>query len=329
MADLSTTYMGIPLKNPLIVAASSISNYVEKVKKAEEVGAAALVIRSLFEEQIQFDEMTMMDFMERSAAISPEIQSGFYPPVEAGGPREHLMWVEKSRRAVEIPIFASLNAVSPGAWISYAKQLEETGVAGLEINYYIVAADPNVPGSDLEKTLLDIVASVTQEVKIPVAVKLSPYYTSTPNVIKELEKRGAKAVVMFNRFLQPDIDVDEEALVNDMVLSTPQEMKVPLRWVALLYGRTKLDLALNTGVHSGRDVVKALLAGAAAIQTASALFQNGLPYVSTMLMELQGWMEEKDYEKLDDFRGKVSQKNVDDPFGFERAQYMKLLMAQQ
>ena len=329
MADLSTTYMGIPLKNPLIVAASSISNYVEKVKKAEEVGAAALVIRSLFEEQIQFDEMTMMDFMERSAAISPEIQSGFYPPVEAGGPREHLMWVEKSRRAVQIPIFASLNAVSPGAWISYAKQLEETGVAGLEINYYIVAADPDVPGSDLEKTLLDIVASVTQEVKIPVAVKLSPYYTSTPNVIKELEKRGAKAVVMFNRFLQPDIDVDEEALVNDMVMSTPQEMKVPLRWVALLYGRTKLDLALNTGVHSGRDVVKALLAGAAAIQTASALFQNGLPYVSTMLMELQGWMEEKDYEKLDDFRGKVSQKNVDDPFGFERAQYMKLLMAQQ
>jgi dihydroorotate dehydrogenase (fumarate) len=318
MADLSTTYMGVPLKNPLIVAASSISNYVEKVKKAEEVGAGGLVIRSLFEEQIQFDEMTMMDFMERSAAISPEIQSGFYPPVEAGGPREHL-----------IPIFASLNAVSPGAWTSYAKQLEETGVAGLEINYYIVAADPNVPGSDLEKTLLDIVASVTQEVKIPVAVKLSPYYTSTPNVIKELEKRGAKAVVMFNRFLQPDIDVDEEALVNDMVLSSPQEMKVPLRWVALLYGRTKLDLALNTGVHSGRDVVKALLAGAAAIQTASALIQNGLPYISTMLMELQSWMEEKDYEKLADFQGKVSQKNVDDPFGFERAQYMKLLMAQQ
>jgi dihydroorotate dehydrogenase (fumarate) len=329
MADLSTTYMGVPLKNPLIVAASSISNYVEKVKKAEEVGAGALVIRSLFEEQIQFDEMTMMDFMERSAAISPEIQSGFYPPVEAGGPREHLMWVEKSRRAVQIPIFASLNAVSPGAWTSYAKQLEETGVAGLEINYYIVAADPNVPGSDLEKTLLDIVASVTQEVKIPVAVKLSPYYTSTPNVIKELEKCGAKAVVMFNRFLQPDIDVDEEALVNDMVLSTPQEMKVPLRWVALLYGRTTMDLALNTGVHSGRDVVKALLAGASAIQTASALIQNGLPYISTMLMELQSWMEEKDYTKLADFRGKVSQKNVDDPFGFERAQYMKLLMAQQ
>ena len=158
--------------------------------------------------------------MERAAAISPEVHSSFFPPLESGGPREHLMWVEKTRRAVQIPIFASLNAVSPGAWIEYAQQLEETGVAGLEINYYIVAADPNVPGSDLEKTLLDIVASVTQEIKIPVAVKLSPYYTSTPNIVKELEKRGAKAVVLFNRFLQPDIDVDEEALVNNMALST-------------------------------------------------------------------------------------------------------------
>jgi dihydroorotate dehydrogenase (fumarate) len=329
MADLSTTYMGVPLKNPLIVAASSISNHVDKVKKAEEVGAGALVIRSLLEEQIQYDEMTMMDFLERSAAISPEVHSSFFPPVESGGPREHLMWVEKTRRAVQIPIFASLNAVSPGAWTSYARQLQETGVAGLEINYYIVATDPDVPGSDLEKALLEIVASVTQEVTIPVAVKLSPYYTSTPHMIKELDQRGAKAVVMFNRFLQPDIDIDEEALVNDMVLSTRQEMKVPLRWVALLYGRTQMDLALNTGVHSGRDIVKAILAGAAAVQTASALLQNGLPYISTMLLELQSWMEEKEYDKLDEFRGKVSQKNVDDPFGFERAQYMKLLMSQQ
>ncbi len=329
MADLSTSYMGITLKNPLIVAASSISNYVDKVKKAEEVGAGGLVIRSLFEEQIQHDEMTMMDFMERAAYISPEVQSPFYPPVESGGPREHLMWVEKARRSVSMPIFASLNAVSPGAWTSYAKQLEEVGVAGLEINYYVVATDPDVSGSDLEKALFDIVASVTQEVKIPVAVKLSPYYTSTPYVVRELEKRGAKAVVMFNRFLQPDIDVDTEKLSSEMVYSTPQEMKVPLRWVALLYGRTGLDLALNTGVHSGRDVAKALLAGASAVQVASALFVNGLPYISTMLMDLQGWMEEKEYDKLDDFRGKMSQQNVDDAFGFERAQYMKLLMAQQ
>jgi dihydroorotate dehydrogenase (fumarate) len=328
MADFSTTYMGIPLKNPLLVAASSISNYVDKVKKAEEVGAGGLVIRSLFEEQIQFDDMTMSDFLERAAYISPEIQSSFYPPVESGGPREHIMWVEKTRRAVDMPVFASLNAVSPGAWTSYAKQLEETGVAGLEINYYVVATDPDVPGSELEKRLFDIVESVTSEVSIPVAVKLSPYYSSAPYIVKEIEKRGAKAAVLFNRFLQPDIDVDAEELENNMAWSTPDELKVPLRWVALLYGRTGIDLALNTGVHSGRDMAKALLAGASVVQVASAILENGLPYISTMLMDLQGWMEEKDYEKIADFRGKVSQQNVDDAFGFERAQYMKLLMSQ-
>jgi dihydroorotate dehydrogenase (fumarate) len=329
MVDLSTTYMGIPLRNPLIVAASSISNYVDKVKTAEAVGAGALVIRSLFEEQIHHDEMTMMDFMERAANISPEIHSSFYPPIESGGPREHLMWVEKTRRAVNIPIFASLNAVSPGAWTSYARQLQETGVAGLEINYYVVATDPDTPGSDLEQALFDIVAAVTQEISIPVAVKLSPYYSSTPYVVKELDKRGADAVVMFNRFLQPDIDVDDETLTNEMVLSAPLEIKAPLRWVALLYGRVDLDLVLNTGVHSGKDAVKAILAGATAIQTASALLNNGLPYISTMLLDMQGWMEEKGYNTLDEFRGKLSQRNITDPFGFERAQYMKLLMSQQ
>jgi dihydroorotate dehydrogenase (fumarate) len=329
MADLSTTYMGVALKNPLIVAASSISSHIDRVKKAEEAGAAALVIRSLFEEQIEFDATTMSDFMERMAYISPEIQSSFYPPMEHGGAREHLMWVEKTRRAVNMPIFASLNAVSSGAWVEYAKQLQETGVSGLEINYYVVAADPKVPGTELEKTLLDIVSSVKQAVSIPVAVKLSPYYTSTPHLVSELEKRGADAVVMFNRFLQPDIDIDEETLVNEMVLSTAQEMRVPLRWIALLYGRTKLDLILNTGVHSGRDAIKAVLAGATAIQSASAVIQNGLPYISTMLMQMQGWMDEKGYNKLSDFRGKLSQQKIDDPFGFERAQYMKLLMQQQ
>lgn len=329
MADLSTTYMGITLKNPLIVAASSISNYVDKVKRAEEMGAGALVIRSLFEEQIQHDEMTMADFMERAANISPEVHSSFFPPVESGGPREHLMWVEKTRRAVEMPIFASLNAVSPGTWTSYARQLEEAGVAGIEINYYVVATDPEVPGSELEKALFDIVAAVTSEVSIPVAVKLSPYYSSTPYVVSELEKRGAQAVVLFNRFLQPDIDVQDEMLVNDMVYSTQHEMKVPLRWVALLYGRTAMDLALNTGVHTGRDMVKAILAGASVVQVASALLENGLPYLSSMLMDMQSWMEEKDYQSLDEFRGKVSQKNVADAFGFERAQYMQLLMSQQ
>lgn len=329
MTDLSTTYMGISLKNPVIVAASSISNYVDKVKKCEDLGAAALVIRSLFEEQILTDQRTMQDYLENASYISPEIQSGFYPPVEHGGPREHMMWVEKTRKAVKMPIFASLNAVSPGAWISYAKQLEETGIDGLEINYYTVSADPGKSGSDYEKVLFDIVAAVTSEVKIPVAVKLSPYYTSVAYVVRQLEKVGARAVVMFNRFLQPDIDVQAEEMANAMTWSSPNEIRVPLRWVALLYGRVGLDLALNTGVHTGLDVAKSILAGASVVQVASALFINGLPYLSTMLMELQDWMSEKGYDSLDDFRGAVSQKNIPDPFGFERAQYMKLLMSQE
>ncbi|HML21547.1 MAG TPA: dihydroorotate dehydrogenase-like protein [Aggregatilinea sp.] len=329
MANLSTTYMGIELKNPLIVAASSISNQVDRVKRAEEYGAGALVIRSIFEEQIHADGMTMQDFLERMANISPEINASFYPPVEYGGPREHMMWVEKTRRAVSMPIFASLNAVNPGAWVEYAKQLEETGIDGLEVNYYTVNADINRTGSDMEKALYDIVSGVKDAVKIPVAVKLGSAYTSIANVVNELDKRGANAVVLFNRFLQPTIDIDTEELTNQMTYSHPEEMRMPLRWVALLYGRVKLDMALNTGVHTGRDIARGLLGGATVVQVASALLQNGLPYISTMLMDLQGWMGEKGYESIDEFRGNLSQQNVEDPFGFERAHYMKLLMSQE
>jgi dihydroorotate dehydrogenase (fumarate) len=321
--------MGVALKNPILVAASSISSYVDKVKQAESLGAGGLVIRSLFEEQIQHDQTTMADFFERVAHISPEIHTPFFPAKEDGNAREHLMWVEKTRKAVDMPVFASLNALNPGSWVEYAKQMAETGINGLELNYYNVATDPNVPASEIEKRLCDVVASVKATISIPVAVKLSPYYTSVANLVKNLEVAGADGVIMFNRFLQPDIDIDTESLINEMILSSESEMKVPLRWVALLYGRTKLSIALNTGVHSGRDVVKALLAGADVVQIASCLIKNGLPYLSTMQMELQSWMDEKGYDSVSEFRGKVSQKNIADPFGFERAQYMKLLMAQQ
>lgn len=329
MADLSTSYMGIPLKNPLVVAACAISNQIDQIKRCEELGAGALVIRSLFEEQILHDDSTMADFLERAANISPEIHSSFYPSVDFGGAREHMMWVEKTRRAVAMPLFASLNAVHPGSWVNYAKQLAETGIDGLEINYYYVAADPDVTGAELEKRLVDIVASVKQAVNIPVAVKLSPFYTSVANLVKQLEAAGADAVVMFNRFLQPTIDIQEKTTVNEMALSHEFELKLPLRWVALLYGRTKLDLVLNTGVASGADVIKGLLAGASAVQIASALFRNGLPYLSTLQLEIESWMEENGYDTIDEFRGTVSQKHVTDLFGFERAQYMDLLLAQE
>jgi dihydroorotate dehydrogenase (fumarate) len=328
MTDLKTTYMGIPLQTPLIVAASSISSKIDRIKNAEQAGAGALVIRSLFEEQIMFDALKMEEDLAVGADLFPEALS-YFPSIQHGEADEHLMWVEKTRAEVKMPLIASLNATSPGAWTKYAKQLESTGVDGLEINIYTVASDPDQNGADIEQALFWIVEAIKGEVQIPVAVKLAPFYTSTAHVAAELEKLGVEALVLFNRFLQPDIDLATETLQNKMVLSTPEEMKLPLRWIALLYGRIKPDLALSTGVHSGLDAAKALLAGATVVQTASALLKNGIPYLSTMLRELEGWMKERGYHDLESFRGKMSQKEVDDPFVFERAQYVKLLMSQE
>jgi dihydroorotate dehydrogenase (fumarate) len=327
MVNLSTKYLGIELKNPLVVAASSISSYVDRVKMAEDAGAGALVIRSLFEEQIALDELAMAEALAVGAESFGEAIT-YFPNVKHGGSKEHLMWVKKTRKAVSMPIFASLNAVSPGAWATYARQLADTGVNGLEVNFYAVPTDPQKTAADIEKALYEIIESIKAAVSLPIAVKLSPFYTSPANLVSELEKRGVEGVVLFNRFLQPDIDPDTETLVNEMVLSNPLEMRLPLRWVALLYGRTRLDLALNTGAHTGRDAVKALLAGATVVQMASTLLNNGIPYLSTMLLDIQNWMDEKGYESVAEFRGKVSQKNCDDPFAFERSQYVKLLTSQ-
>jgi dihydroorotate dehydrogenase (fumarate) len=327
MSDLKTKYMGVELETPIVVAASSISSMTDKIKMAEQAGAGALVIKSLFEEQIQVDAQRMDDALSVGSDSFAEALS-YFPEMEHGGADEHLMWVEKSRAAVRMPLFASLNAVSPGGWIKYAKQLEATGVDGLELNVYAVATDPRRPGVEIEKELYQTVEAVTEEVHIPVAVKLSPFYTSPLNVAGELAKRNVGALVLFNRFLQPDIDPDTEALTQKMIYSTPEEIKIPLRHIALLYGRIDTDLAVTSGVHSGTDVAKTLLAGATIAQVASALMINGIPYISTMLRELESWMSEHGYESVNDFRGSLSQKEAADPFAFERAQYVKLLLSQ-
>jgi dihydroorotate dehydrogenase (fumarate) len=327
MTDLKTTYMGIPLESPLVVAASSISGMVDRVKRAEEAGAGALVIRSLFEEQILLDALKFEEALDVGRDSYAEALS-YFPEIRHGQAAEHLMWVEKTRAAVKMPLIASLNAVSKGTWTSYARQLEGTGVDGLELNVYTVAGDLSKKGAAIEEDLYETVEAVKAEVKIPLAVKLSPFYTSTANVSTELDQRGAAALVLFNRFLQPDIDANTESLRSEMVLSSPEEMKLPLRWIALLYGRIHADLAITTGVHSGLDAAKALLAGATVVQTAAALLKNGIPFLSTMLRQLEGWMAERGYSRLEDFRGKLSQKNAADPTAFERAQYVHLLMSQ-
>jgi dihydroorotate dehydrogenase (fumarate) len=318
--------MGIPLGSPFVLAASSISSDLEQIQIAERSGAGAIVIRSLFEEQILVEATKMEESLSTGGEAFAEALS-YFPEVEHGGAKQHLAWIEKVRSSVSMPVFASLNAISASGWSDYAKQLQDTGIAGLELNTYSVAADPAKVGSKLEAELYDIVDTVMGQVSIPVSVKLSPFLTSVANVASQLTERNVKALVLFNRFLQPNIDPVNQALKSEMVLSTSNELKLPLRWVALLYGRIQTDLVLNTGVHSGMDAAKAFLAGAAAVQCASALIKNGTSYLATMLRELEGWMDEQGYESLGAFRGNLSQKIVPDPMVYERAQYVNLLMS--
>ncbi|MGD8813420.1 MAG: dihydroorotate dehydrogenase-like protein [Anaerolineales bacterium] len=324
---MKTNYMGIEIGNPLIIAACSISSMIDRIELAEKTGAGALVIRSLFEEQIQFDALRFEEALSVGSDSFPESLS-YLPEIQHAGASEHLRWIEKSREAVKMPLFASLNAATPGAWSEYARQLEGTGVDGLELNVYAVPTDPKMNSQQIEDQLYEIVEAVISEVEIPVAVKLSPFYSSMPNVAAELSKRKVSALVLFNRFLQPDIDPKRETLLSKMPMSDPGEIKLPLRWIALLYGRVACDLILNTGVHSGLDIAKAILAGATAVQSASALLENGIPHLSTMLQELEAWMVEHGYDRMDDFRGTLSQKEIKDPFAFERAHYISLLTSQ-
>lgn len=329
MADLSTTYMGIALKNPVTVAASALSSKVDNILKAEAAGAGALVIRSLFEEQIRHEMHELDEALSQGAESYAEALS-YFPAISHGEAKEHLFWVDRTRAATDMPLIASLNAVSRGQWVRYAKQLEDTGVNGLELNYYTVEADLTRDGVTAEKQMLDIVASVRAEVKIPIAVKLSPFYTSVGNVIQKLEATGVNGVVMFNRFLQPEIDPDQETVLHEMTYSTSAEMRVPLRWIALLYSKHTLDMAANTGIMESRDVVKALLAGATVVQVASTLFRNGIDHLASLVNGLETWMDNKGYGAVEDFRGKLSQQGFEgDSVMFERAQYLDFLMSRQ
>jgi dihydroorotate dehydrogenase (fumarate) len=325
MADLVTEYMGLALPSPLILASSAFSNRIDNLEMAEGHGAGAVVLRSLFEEQIEAAQSALEDDLARAAESHPEART-YFPPQRVG-PHEYLSLVERAKRALEIPVIASLNCAAPGSWTEYARDIEQAGADALEVNVYAVEADPRVSGAEIEARYLDAVRAVRDAVRIPVAVKLSPYFTSLAHFAARLDQAGANALVLFNRFLQPDISLDKMAAVPSMTLSAPSEALLPLRWIGILHGRVRAHLAATTGVYDAPGVLKQLLAGAQVVQLASCLVKNGIPHMGKILAGVEDWLDKRG-TTLGEVRGSLSQRQIQDPGAFERAQYVHLILSQ-
>lgn len=325
MVNLKTTYLGIELKNPIILGASNLVNNLENVKLAEEKGVAAIVYKSLFEEQIQLERAQLDDQLEEYSERNAEMVN-LFPNIEHAGPEEHLFNLARVKQSVKIPVIASLNAILKESWIDYAIKLEKTGVDALEINFYYVPKDSTLDGSEIIKQQVDILKAIKQSVKIPVSVKLSPFYANPLQVISQMEKAGANGFVLFNRLFQPEIDIDKEAHYAPYDLSSPSDNRLALRFAGLLHGSMKANICSNTGIYTGADVVKMILAGADCVQVVSTVYKNKLDIISTILKDVTTWMEKKSYSSLSDFKGKLSAKSLNDPFVYKRAQYIDLLL---
>ena len=324
--DLTSNYMGLKLKNPLVPSASPLSKNLDGIKKLEDAGAAAVVLYSLFEEQLSFEEEELSYFLDRGTDSFAEALSFFPEQKEYNlGPEEYLDHIRAAKEATEIPIIASLNGVSNGGWIDFAKKMQQAGADALEMNIYFLATDPEQDSHDVENQYTSIVSAVKSSITIPVAVKLSPFFSSLSGITKKLDKAGADALVLFNRFYQPDLDLENLEVVPGVVLSTSNDLRLPLRWIAILYGKLEASLAGTTGVHTAMDALKLIAAGADVTQMCAALLKNGPDYLATVLQGMQEWLEEKEYESLDLLRGSMSQKSVSEPGIFERANYMKAL----
>jgi dihydroorotate dehydrogenase (fumarate) len=326
MTELSTTYLGLKLKNPLVASASPLSKRIEKTKKLEEAGISAIVMYSLFEEQIIHESLELDHFLSRGTESFAEALT-YLPDGGMYGvsPEKYLNQVAGLKKAVNIPVIGSLNGVSKGGWTSYAKRIEEAGADALELNLYFLSTDPNLTAAELEDAQVELVADVKSAIKIPLAVKLSPFVTSLPNFAKRIVDAGANGLVLFNRFYQPDFDLDELDIVHNLDLSTSADLRLPLRWISILYGKVNADYALTSGVHTAKDVLKAMMAGAKVAMMASTLLHNGETVIPAVLEDLQTWMKEREYESIQQMQGSMSQKNVKEPAAFERANYMKVL----
>jgi dihydroorotate dehydrogenase (fumarate) len=326
MADLSTTYLGLTLKNPLVASASPLSKHVDSVRRLEDAGISAVVMYSLFEEQIIHDSMSLNYALEITSHRFSEAES-YFPDLGHYnvGPEKYLDLIQKIKKAVSIPVIGSLNGVSTGGWIEYGKKMQEAGADALELNIYDIPTDVTMTARDVETSYIELVAEMRKQIHIPLSVKLSPYFSALPHFATQLVKAGANGLVLFNRFYQPDLDIETLEVVPNLVLSTSDELRLPLRWVAMLYGRVEADLALTTGVHTTQDAIKAVMAGAKVAMMASALIHNGPEYAKGILDGLAKWMEEYEYESITQMCGSMSQKAVADPSAFERANYMKAL----
>ena len=324
--DLTTKYMGIELKNPIIVGACNLVTDIKVLKTLEESGAAAIVYKSLFEEQIHLENLEQYQAEEEYATRHAEMSGSLLPEMEHSGPEEYLSNLKEAKKALNIPLFASLNAVYEETWVDYAKKIEEAGVDGLELNFYAVPKDFDIDGRSILTEQIDILEKVREAVNIPVAVKLSPYYTSILYTIGEMDKLNVDAFVIFNRLFQPEIDIDNEVHYFPYNLSTQNDNRLTLRYAGLLYGNVKAQVSAAHGIFTGEDIAAMILAGADTVQVVSTLYKNGLTQITTMLEHLEDWMKKKNYKSLDEFRGKLSRKTLKDPFIYKRAQYVDILL---
>jgi len=326
MTDLSTTYLGLELKNPIVASASPLSKKVENAKKLEEAGVSAIVMYSLFEEQIIHEGLELDHYLTRGTNSFAEALT-YLPDLDTYniGPEKYLGHISSLKKAVSIPVIASLNGVSKGGWVRYARLMQDAGADAVELNMYYLSADPDLSGQELEDNYVELVAEVKAAISIPLAIKLSPFITSLPNFTRRLVTAGADGLVLFNRFYQPDFDLEELEVVRTLELSDSSDLLLPLRWISILYGKIDADLALTSGVHNAQDVLKSMMAGARVAMIASAILQDGYEIIPAILTDLQAWMETYEYKSIKQMQGSMSQQSVAEPAAFERSNYIRIL----
>lgn len=320
--------MGLKLKHPLVPSASPLSQSLDSIRRLEDAGASAIVMHSLFEEQIAYESYFLDHYLNHGTDSFSEALN-YFPEVDSYnvGPGEYLYKIQEAKRTVDIPIIGSLNGTSSGGWIEYARLIEEAGADGLELNIYYIPTDLEMKSTEVEQRYLDIIKAVKKSISIPIAVKVGPFFSAFANMALQISRAGARALVVFNRFYQPDFDLEKLEVVPNLTLSHSVEMRLPLRWVAILYGKVDLDFAITSGVHSHEDVVKGLMAGAKVMMIASELLLKGEKRIREMVNDLERWMKDNEYHSVDQMQGSMSQLNVSDPDAFERANYMKVLQS--